>query len=169
MTGASRDLVNGPEDASQLWHQIDWNQREEEVRRLRQRIFRAVEEGNWPKARNLQKLMLRSHSNTLTSVRRVAQLSTGRKTAGVDRKKALTPKTRWNKDAIKRIRKRLSAEVKGLYGSNAAGMLSALTPIIRGWSAYYRKAVSSQIFSSLDHYVWKLTWEWARRSHPQWP
>lgn len=96
MSDVPSDLVNGPEDPAELWHQIDWSQCEEEVRRLRRRIFKAVREEDWPRVRNLQKLMLRSRSNTLVSVRRVSQLSTGRKTAGVDRKRALTPKARWN-------------------------------------------------------------------------
>ncbi|MFI6458457.1 reverse transcriptase N-terminal domain-containing protein [Streptosporangium amethystogenes] len=91
-----RREVNGPEDAAENWQRVGWSQREAEVRRLRQRIFKATEQGDWPKVRSLQKLMLRSYSNTLVSVRRVAQLSTGRKTAGVDREKALTPKERWN-------------------------------------------------------------------------
>ena len=39
--------------------------REENVARLRRRIFTAVRDGDWPKVRNLQKLMLRSWSNTL--------------------------------------------------------------------------------------------------------
>src|SRR5436190_20879411 len=47
------------------WDSIDWRRHEEEVRRLRSRIFKAVREGDWPKVRNLQKLMLRSWSNTL--------------------------------------------------------------------------------------------------------
>jgi RNA-directed DNA polymerase len=47
------------------------------------------------KVRNLQKLMLRSRSNTLTSVKRVTQQSGGRKTAGVDGETALTPAKRW--------------------------------------------------------------------------
>ncbi|MFD3844247.1 group II intron maturase-specific domain-containing protein, partial [Streptomyces sp. NPDC058642] len=68
-------------------------------------------------------------------------------------------------DAVKRIRQTLRTEVKGLY--NTAGVLRVLTPIIRGWSAYYRKAVSSRVFASLDHYLWKLLWEWSRRSHPR--
>src|ERR1035438_2833242 len=65
--------VNGPEDVLPAWDAIDWRTREEEVRRLRQRIFKAAQEQDWPKARNLQKLMLRSWSNTLVSVRQAAQ------------------------------------------------------------------------------------------------
>ncbi|MEV3872447.1 reverse transcriptase domain-containing protein [Streptomyces sp. NPDC049906] len=85
--------VNGPQDDLD-WHSINWAEEEENVRRLRQRIFKAVQENDWKKVRNLQKLMLRSRSNTLVSVRRVTQQSTGRKTAGVDGERALTPQRR---------------------------------------------------------------------------
>lgn len=88
--------VNGRPDGldAREWSDIDWTKANENVRRLRQRIYRAAEEGNWRQVNNLSKLMLRSYSNTLTSVRRVTQLSTGRKTAGVDGETALTPKAR---------------------------------------------------------------------------
>src|ERR1022692_5049808 len=55
--------VNGPEDVLPAWDAIDWRTREEEVRRLRQRIFKAAQEQDWPRVRNLQKLMLRSRVN----------------------------------------------------------------------------------------------------------
>ena len=54
--------ANGPEDrpreqdASAEWDKIDWRAQEGQVRRLRQRIFKASQEGDWPKVRNLQKL-----------------------------------------------------------------------------------------------------------------
>ncbi len=66
-----RLMVNGPEDLPRLdlddvsWDFIDWPSCEREVRRLRQRIFKASQEQDWAKVRNLQKLMLRSRSNTL--------------------------------------------------------------------------------------------------------
>src|SRR5712691_6365428 len=90
--------VNGPEGLPRFdgdaWEQVDWHYHEEQVRRLRGRIFKAVQEGDWPSARNLQKLMLRSWANTLVSVRQVTQRNTGRRTAGIDGLVALTSQAR---------------------------------------------------------------------------
>jgi RNA-directed DNA polymerase len=71
-----------------------------------------------------------------------------------------------SKEAVRRIRRRLAAEVKDLHGANAEAVITRLNPIIRGWAAYYRTVVSKEIFSALDHYVWVLTYRWARRAHP---
>jgi len=114
--------VNGPEDrprkqnAPAEWDKIDWRGHEGQVRRLRQRIFKAAQEQDWPKVRNLQKLMLRSRSNTLVSVRQVTQRNAGRRTAGIDGEVALTPEARadvavrvhqsrssWNPRAVRRV------------------------------------------------------------------
>ena len=112
--------ANGPEDqprnAPVQWDKIDWRAQEEQVRRLRQRIFKAAQEQDWPKVRNLQKLMLRSRANTLVSVRQVTQRNTGRRTAGIDGEVALTPEARaevavrvhqsitsWNPRAVRRV------------------------------------------------------------------
>ena len=86
--------VNGPEDVLPAWDAIDWRTCEDGVRRLRQRIFKAAQEQDWPRVRNLQKLMLRSRSNTLMSVRQVTQRNTGRMTAGIDGEVALTSRAR---------------------------------------------------------------------------
>ena len=78
------ETANGPEDVP-VWDAVNWAVHERNVARLRQRIFTAVRDGDWPKARNLQELMLRSWSNTLVSVRQVTQRNAGRRTAGIDR------------------------------------------------------------------------------------
>ncbi|MDH6222968.1 reverse transcriptase N-terminal domain-containing protein [Streptomyces pseudovenezuelae] len=83
--------ANGPEDDFTDWQSIDWQGAENEVRRLRQRIFTASQAGDLKKVRNLQKLMLRSRSNTLVSVRRVTEINAGRKTAGIDGRVVLLP------------------------------------------------------------------------------
>jgi RNA-directed DNA polymerase len=74
-----------------------------------------------------------------------------------------------SKAAVTRIRERLRAEMRSLRGANAQAVIARLNPIIRGWSAYYRTVVSSEVFAALDHYLWKLTCKWARHSHPNKP
>ncbi|MET8507548.1 group II intron reverse transcriptase/maturase, partial [Streptomyces sp. NPDC004787] len=81
-------------DDAEFWHNIDWVSTERSVRRLRQRIFKAAQEQDLKKVRNLQKLMLRSRANTLVSIRRVTQTSAGRRTSGVDGMTALRPQER---------------------------------------------------------------------------
>lgn len=76
------------------WNAINWRQANKQVRNLRQRIFRASQAGDHRKVKSLQKLMLRSYSNTLLSVRRVTQVNAGRHTAGVDKLIAKTPQAR---------------------------------------------------------------------------
>jgi RNA-directed DNA polymerase len=70
--------VNGPEDEVLDWDAIDWCTQEDNVERLRQRIFKATRDGDLKQVRNLQKLMLRSRANTLMSVRQVTQRNAGR-------------------------------------------------------------------------------------------
>ena len=87
-------MVNGPTDVSLDWDAVDWRFHEDNVRRLRQRIFKTAQEGDLASVRNLQKLMLRSWSNTLLSVRQATQRNAGRETAGVDGLVALTSQAR---------------------------------------------------------------------------
>src|SRR3954447_11940949 len=87
------DKVNGPEDALE-WDTVVWRAHEENVARLRHRIFKATREEDWALVRSLQKMMLGSWSNTLVSVRQVTQRNTGRRTAGVDGEVALSSQSR---------------------------------------------------------------------------
>ena len=60
LMGTLDTSVNGPEGLPRFdgdaWDHVDWRRHEEQVRRLRGRIFKAVREGDWPLARNVQKL-----------------------------------------------------------------------------------------------------------------
>jgi RNA-directed DNA polymerase len=91
--GIPGPLVNGPGDPAD-WDAISWRAQENQVRRLRQRIFKAAQAGDLGQVRNLQKLMLRSRANTLVSVRQVSQRNTGHRTPGVDGQVALTSRAR---------------------------------------------------------------------------
>ena len=71
--------ANGTERRTD-WDTVNWRSAHRNVRNLRRRIFRATRAGEAKKARSLQKLMLRSYSNILLSVRRVTQTNAGKST-----------------------------------------------------------------------------------------
>jgi RNA-directed DNA polymerase len=118
---AGAAVVNGPEGDLLDWDQIRWDRVEEDVRRLRQRIFKAMRKGDLKKVRNLQKLMLRSHANTLSSVRRVTERNAGRKTAGVDGEVILTAHARARLAAFYRRVGEVLARPPGQAGAHSEG------------------------------------------------
>src|SRR4051794_41538383 len=77
-------MVNGPAGDALCWDAIDWRFHEDNVRRLRERIFTAARGGGPGTLKNLQKLMLRSWGNTLFSVREATQGKSCRKTGRGD-------------------------------------------------------------------------------------
>lgn len=76
------------------WNSVNWRKANRMVRNLRQRIFRATQEGKLKKVRSLQRLLMRCHSNILVSVRRVTQANKGKNTPGVDKLVVKTPLAR---------------------------------------------------------------------------
>ena len=79
---------------SDEWVAIDWKTVEKMVYRLQTRIFKAKHRGDTKQVHRLQKLLMKSRSAKLLAVRRVTQDNAGKKTAGVDGIKSLTPKQR---------------------------------------------------------------------------
>lgn len=69
---------------SELWKKLPWKKFRQNLFRLQKRVWKAVREGNMAKARNLQKLILKSRSARLLAIRQITQLNVGKKTAGVD-------------------------------------------------------------------------------------
>ncbi|MCA1709775.1 MAG: group II intron reverse transcriptase/maturase, partial [Actinobacteria bacterium] len=101
---------------------------------------------------------------------RVVSLSEGFDFLGFNvRRYGTKPLIKPSKAAIRRIRERLRTELRSLRGTNAQAVVKRLNPIIRGWAAYYRTQVSSDAFNQLDHYLWTLTYKWARYSHQNKP
>ena len=77
------------------WNTINWRKIQKAVFKLQKRIYRAYVSGNVRKGRRLQKTLINSYYNRLLSVRKVTQDNQGKKTAGVDKVKSLTPKQRF--------------------------------------------------------------------------
>ena len=86
--------VNGHKGTLEDWSQINWRKVNKLIRNLQRRIFRARKLGKWKKLRRLQKLLLRSYANLLSSVRQITQINTGKRTAGVDKEVVNTPSER---------------------------------------------------------------------------
>lgn len=84
----------GAREPFKNWADINWKLVKKRVRNLRQRIYRATQNGQWNKVRSLMQLMIRSFSNLLLSVRRITQENQGKNTAGIDKETALTPEKR---------------------------------------------------------------------------
>jgi len=76
------------------WNQVDWRKLERKVFKLQKRIYRASQRGDVKALRKLQKILMKSWSARALAVRRVTQDNQGKKTAGVDGLKSLTPKQR---------------------------------------------------------------------------
>ena len=76
------------------WNKINWRKAEFAVFKLQKRIYRASLLGDVKQVRKLQKMMVKSWYARLLSTRRVTQENKGKKTAGVDGAKSLTPKQR---------------------------------------------------------------------------
>lgn len=76
------------------WNEIPWHRLERRVYKLQKRIFRAKQSGDVKAVRKLQKTLMRSWSAKALAVRKVTQDNQGKKTAGVDGIKSLTPKAR---------------------------------------------------------------------------
>ena len=77
-----------------FWTKIDWKTVEIQVFKLQKRIYKASQRGDIKAVHKLQRLLTSSYFAKLLAVRRVTQDNQDQKTAGVDGKKALTPKKR---------------------------------------------------------------------------
>ena len=77
------------------WEFADWKGFQKVLFRLQRRIFQAVRDGDKAKTKSLQKLVLFSRAARMLAIRQVTQLNTGKKTAGIDGKKSLTFKERF--------------------------------------------------------------------------
>ncbi len=76
------------------WNTIPWRKLECRVFKLQKRIFQASQRGDAKTVRKLQKTLMRSWSAKAIAIRKVSQDNQGKKTAGVDGVKSLTPKAR---------------------------------------------------------------------------
>jgi len=61
-------------------------------------------------------------------------------------------------------------KIRGIVKTNKTAkqvnLISMLNPILRGWANYHRHVVAAKAFARIDHNIWLLLWQWAKRRHP---
>ncbi|MDQ3928449.1 MAG: group II intron reverse transcriptase/maturase [Chloroflexota bacterium] len=92
------------------WTQAPWPKLERHVYRLQKRIYRAQQSGNLKVVHSLQRLLLKSQAARMLATRRVTQDNQGRKTAGIDGVRAVSPTIRLRFVDLLRTPERITAQ-----------------------------------------------------------
>ena len=71
-----------------------------------------------------------------------------------------------SKEGIKRHLREIKGRLRKLRSRPQWQVIKEFNPVIRGWTNYYRAAVSSKVFSGCDHILWHQLRQWSRRRHP---
>ena len=85
-----QSMIRHRDNSSESWKTLPWKKFRRNLFRLQKRVYKAIQVGDKPKAKSLQKLILKSTAARLLAVRQVTQLNVGKKTAGVDGKASLS-------------------------------------------------------------------------------
>jgi len=70
------------------------------------------------------------------------------------------------KDKIKSHYRDISDTIWKLKSATPSQLIRILQPKITGWANYYKTVHSNEAFNKLEHLVWKMLYQWARRRHP---
>ncbi len=70
------------------------------------------------------------------------------------------------KESVRDLLEKVRSIIKGNKQTTAGKLIAQLNPVIMGWAMYHRHVVSSQIFSQVDHALFQMIWQWAKRRHP---
>jgi RNA-directed DNA polymerase len=74
--------------------------------------------------------------------------------------------TKPSRDAVKKIRRRITDELRALRGASPLEVIGTLNPVIRGQANYFRPGASKKAYQRLDNHLWQHLYKWARRRHP---
>jgi RNA-directed DNA polymerase len=69
-------------------------------------------------------------------------------------------------EAVTRHMQQLNKVMRSMRSATQRRLIGTLNPIIRGWSAYNRTVVASEVFHACDHQLYFMLSSWARRRHP---
>nr|AOC61483.1 putative reverse transcriptase and intron maturase [Rhexinema sarcinoideum] len=88
-------MENQKPKSKEGWNAISWSAIELYIQKLQKRIYSATKNGDIKLVRSLQSIVINSHQAKLLATRWVTQNNTGKKLAGIDGIKYLTPSKRF--------------------------------------------------------------------------
>jgi RNA-directed DNA polymerase len=74
-----------------------------------------------------------------------------------------------SKAGIVSVKRKIREILKANMTAKTDNLIGMLNPVIRGWANFYRHVVSQEIYDKIDSAIWKMTWQWAVRRHPNKP
>jgi len=162
MTGVGatyRKLIGKPEAErytlrqTEDWATLNWRKLEANAgapwARLQRRIYQAKRCGDMRRVHNLQRLLLRSFSARCLAVRRVTQDNRGKKTAGIDGVKDVSPPTRITYVYLLRHLRHAASPVRRVYipkpnNANEMRPLGIPTMLDRAYQALVKLALEPE-------------------------
>ncbi len=83
-----------------------------------------------------------------------------------------TARTGWkllikpSNESVQKVQKKLKEIWFEANGTSVQTVLHKLNPVVRGWANYFRTAVASETFSSLDSWMFRRAVRYTKRRHP---
>jgi RNA-directed DNA polymerase len=71
-----------------------------------------------------------------------------------------------SKASIKLHLEKLREIIKANKSVRQVDLIKMLNPVLRGWANYHSHMVAKETFARIDHAVWFMLWQWAKRRHP---
>lgn len=71
-----------------------------------------------------------------------------------------------SKKSVVRLLERVRDLVRKNRATTQTDLITMLNPQIRGWTYYHRHVCSRKTFEKIDHEIFKILWQWAKRRHP---
>jgi RNA-directed DNA polymerase len=73
-----------------------------------------------------------------------------------------------SKESIRRFKARAREVLRDGLGREAKITFKRLNALLSGWGRYFRTAVSKEVFSQLDSWLYQKVLRWAQRRHQKW-
>ena len=68
---------------------------------------------------------------------------------------------------VKTFLENVKRVVEKSIGVSQEALIHQLNPKIKGWTEYHKNQVAKDTFSYVDMRIWRMTWHWAVRRHPE--